>query len=162
MPDEGDHALAIPSNALHLRRFTPPPTGSIPPVRVLVMDTNRDVAQTLARTVERLPGVEAVVSHSIGEALEMVEEAQFDAALVDLGLDARGVDLLLAIRMASPETIRILLSAWPDESVAVGGAVFTGAQAWFQKPWNTGSLLDTLRKLLGPRQVRIARGAYMN
>jgi ActR/RegA family two-component response regulator len=161
MAEQDDRPLLVPVGTLNLRPIARA-SFPLPPVRVLVVDADKEVAQTLARTIERLPETEVVVAHSVPDALDMIREANFDAALVDLGLDARGVDLLLAIRMASPETIRVLLSAWPDESIAVGGAVFTGAQAWFQKPWNTGSLLSTVQGLLKPKSVRVAEGAHLN
>lgn len=152
--------------SLHLalrepRRFRLPPVD-VAPLRVLVVDDDRDVAKTLARTIERLTHVEAVVATSRAEAFDMACEDAFDAALVDLGLEQKGLDLLAALRDMCPATVRVVMSAWPDESVAVGGAVRTGAQAYVLKPWDTTILLKTLDRLLAPRTLRIASGPLLN
>lgn len=138
------------------------PGIEVAPAKVLIVDDDRDVAKTLARTIERLPGVEAVVATSRAEAFDMACEERFDLALVDLGIEAKGVDLLLAIRDASPDTRRVLLSAWADESIAEGGAVFCGAHAYVLKPWDTEILRVTLEKLLRPKMLRIASGPMLN
>lgn len=79
-------------------------------LRVLVVDDNRDAADTLADLL-RLYGADVRVCYDAGSALETVREFPYDAAVLDVHMP--GIDgCELARRLhASPGARRVLLVA---------------------------------------------------
>lgn len=89
----------------------------LPPRRVLVVDDNVDVADTLAELLEAL-GAIVEVAYDARAALEAISTFEPDAVLVDIGMpDMDGYELARTIR-ASPQHRRLLLIAltgWGQE-----------------------------------------------
>ena len=70
--------------------------------RILVVDDDRGIGQMLTRALGR-HGYEVDATTSADEALEMVESAGYDAALVDLVMPERdGADLAGTLRRRFP------------------------------------------------------------
>jgi PAS domain S-box-containing protein len=81
-----------------------------PGMRVLVVDDNRDAAETLAMMLEAM-GYEVAVEYGPREALARVEGASFQACLLDIGLpDMDGYELAGRLR-ARTETAGALIIA---------------------------------------------------
>lgn len=90
-----------------------------PGARVLVVDDNRDFAQTLAETLELL-GHDVYLAHDAAEALQAVDEVWPDLALLDINLPGMdGHDLakkLTARRPVGRELRLVALTGYGDES----------------------------------------------
>ena len=91
--------------------------GKLPSKRVLVVDDNRDAAETLAALLSEL-GATVTVAHSGPAALEILKTFQPEAVLLDIGMpEMDGYEVSRRIR-ATPDNGRILLIAltgWGQE-----------------------------------------------
>jgi two-component system CheB/CheR fusion protein len=86
------------------------PAGPVPPRRVLVVDDNRDSADSLA-TLLQLGGHEVVTAHNGMKALEAARAFRPDVVLLDIGLPGMtGLEVARALR-ERPETRPALIVA---------------------------------------------------
>jgi CheY-like chemotaxis protein len=68
------------------------------PRRVLIVDDNRDAADTLADVIRRWQGT-ATVAYDARTALALARELRFDVALLDIGMpNMNGLELARALR----------------------------------------------------------------
>ncbi|TDV33775.1 PAS/PAC sensor hybrid histidine kinase [Paraburkholderia caballeronis] len=86
----------MPAAAAH--HGAPAALGELPPLRVLVVDDNRDSADSLAMLLE-LKGHDVRVAYSAAQAREQVEGFTPDAALIDIAMpEIDGYDALRELR----------------------------------------------------------------
>jgi CheY-like chemotaxis protein len=117
----------------------------LPPINVLVVDDNRDAAETLQMLLDLL-GVRARVAHEGPTALTMFETETPDAVLLDIGMPGMdGYEVARKLRARHPE--------WPGTLVALSGwgqeaDRRKGQQAGFDHHLVKPVELDTLRQLL--------------
>ncbi|MEO8797005.1 MAG: response regulator, partial [Polyangiaceae bacterium] len=97
--------------------------------RVLIVDNNRDLVETLRDVLE--PQGFTVVTASRGdEAMAMARADGFDVAIVDVKLpDASGVDLIEPLRGASMPSEVVLITGFATVDAAIG-ALRSGAFAF--------------------------------
>lgn len=77
-------------------------------------------------------------------ALSLIEQLDFDVALVDLRLtDMDGLDIVRHLRQASPDTSVIILTAYASLDSAVE-ALRQGAHDYLTKPFDTAELLASV------------------
>ena len=91
--------------------------AAVPPRRVLIVDDNRDAADSLAMLVEH-GGHTALVAYDGATALEAVERERPDVVLLDIGLPQMdGHDVCREIRKAPwGRTMRVIaLTGWGQE-----------------------------------------------
>ncbi len=90
--------------------------------------------------------MEAEIVSSPAAALEALQVADFDAALIDLNYTRdttsghEGLDLLSAIRNVDSDLPVIVMTAWANVDLAVQ-AMLRGARDFIQKPWENQRLL---------------------
>ncbi len=87
-------------------------------------------------------------------SLESLEQSRFDLVISDNrlpGID--GLSFLKEVGVQHPETIRILITAYPEEDI-VSGAEEAGIDDFIQKPFTAERLVRSLRDLLGRRGRR--------
>ena len=102
--------------------------------RVLVVDDNRDAADTLAELV-RVLGHEAEVAYDGQAALDAVRERSPDVVLCDLGLPGMsGYDVAKAVRAAGNDAVRLLAVSGYAQPEDVRRAVEAGFDAHVAKP----------------------------
>src|SRR5436189_3033405 len=85
--------------------------------RILVVDDNRDAANTLARLLSVL-GHEARVAYGGSEALEIATEFPFDMAFIDIGMpDPNGYETVARLRQnrMSADVVMVALTGWSQE-----------------------------------------------
>jgi DNA-binding NtrC family response regulator len=131
--------------------------GQTTPVRILVADDQVDILDAL-RLLLSDDGYEVTVARSPGEALERLEGAEFDAAILDLNYTRdttsgqEGLDLMERIRTLDPTLPVLVVTAWSSVSGAVE-AMRRGARDYIEKPWDDERLLVTVRTQVDLRRA---------
>lgn len=102
--------------------------------KVLVVDDEPELLRMIGQTLGAA-GYAAVGAASGERALELVNQHEFDAALVDknLGRGIDGVELLRHLRKRQPRCACIIMTAFPSMGSAVE-ALRIGAQDYVEKP----------------------------
>jgi len=139
------------------RRPAAPSGSSIPehaverragPRRILVVDDNNLAANSLARLLQ-IEGYEADARYCGIDAVRAVDELDFDAVILDIGMPRmNGYDACRAIRSkpAGQNMILIALTGWGQES-DIRRTKEAGFDAHIVKPPNPGQLIDVLESL---------------
>jgi len=114
-------------------------------MRALVVDDSSTIRAILCLYLKKMDidGVEAADAH---EALERLQEAPFDFALVDWNMpEMDGIDLIRQIRkVPAYDALPLLMVTTNEESEHLGTAMDAGANEYIQKPCT----LDMLREKL--------------
>ncbi len=112
--------------------------------RVLVVDDERDHAEAMAEILERV-GYEVTTATSGEEALELLDQEDFDIVITDLVMgEVSGIDVLKAARRAVPDVEVIVISARGGVEAAVE-AMRQGAATFLEKPLN----IEAVRQVVG-------------
>jgi len=131
--------------------------GLTTPVRILVADDQLDILDAL-RLLLTDEGYEVTAARSPGEALERLEGAEFDLAILDLNYTRdttsgqEGLDLMERIRALDPTLPVLVVTAWSSVSGAVE-AMRRGARDYIEKPWDDERLLVTVRMQVDLRRA---------
>ncbi|HVZ44936.1 MAG TPA: response regulator, partial [Ramlibacter sp.] len=106
--------LSLPLEAPSQPQAAAPKTAqALPGIRVLVVDDNRDAADTL-QVLLQLLGAQAQVAHGGQAALDLFERERHDAILLDIGMpDMDGYQVARTLRARHPE--------WPGTLIALTG-----------------------------------------
>jgi DNA-binding NtrC family response regulator len=127
------------------------------PIRILVADDQVDILDALKLLLSD-EGYDVVMARSPGEALERLEGAEFDAAILDLNYTRdttsgqEGLDLMERIRTLDPTLPVLVVTAWSSVSGAVE-AMRRGARDYIEKPWDDERLLVTVRTQVDLRRA---------
>jgi two-component system response regulator GlrR len=125
---------------------------------ILIVDDDKNMLEVLSLRLET-EGYTVTATPGAQDALNMVEDALFDLALVDLKLAGRenGIDLMEKIHQVAPEMPVIILTAYGTIDTAVE-AMKRGAYSYLTKPFNRRELLlqikNGLEKSSLSREVR--------
>lgn len=127
--------------------------------KVLVVDDDESVAITLAGILGSA-GYRPEIANSADEAFRMLDDGQFDAAVVDLRLgEDSGLSVMQQLRWASPRTVFLVLTGYGSLETAVE-ALRLGASDYLFKPCDIGELKAALARGLERRvaeEAEIAR-----
>jgi DNA-binding NtrC family response regulator len=127
------------------------------PLRVLVADDQHDITDAL-RLLLADEGFEVVTARSPAEALERLEAAEFDTAILDLNYTRdttsgqEGLDLLERIRGIDATLPVLVMTAWSSVAGAVE-AMRRGARDYVEKPWDDERLLAMVRTQVDLRRA---------
>jgi response regulator RpfG family c-di-GMP phosphodiesterase len=115
--------------------------------RILCVDDEPAVLAALRRAFRGEP-YEVVTTDNPELALELLEEATFSLILLDQRMPGMtGTDLAERARRRSPNSVRVLLTAYPALAQVRHG--LAGDVEWLLgKPWNDDVLRLTVRRLL--------------
>jgi len=115
---------------------------------ILCVDDETEILNALRRCFRNEP-YEVITAGGTEEALGWLAELPIvDLILTDERMpNMRGTDLLQEVRRRSPETIRVILTGYPSESLIQRGLA-AGAGVLLYKPWDDELLRDTVRRLL--------------
>ena len=106
------------------------------PVRVLLIEDNPGDARLLSESLERSTAPALFnLTHveRLGDALTLLSERAFDAALLDLGLpDSHGLNTLRRVRSAAADLPIVVLTGFEDDDVEIE-ALREGAQDYLSK-----------------------------
>jgi len=116
-----------------------------PKIRLLIVDDDAPLRQTLARRFQR-QGWSVVEAGSGEEAAGLAQQRHFDLALLDLHLPGiTGIDLLERLKNCQPELEAIMLTAHGSMETAID-AMKRGAYDYLTKPFHLPDLEIHLEK----------------
>lgn len=121
--------------------------------RILVVDDERDFADTLAQLL-KLEGFQVEVAYTLSTAEKTLETFAADIALIDIRIgnvggksDAGGISLATTIRLSYPDLTCIMMTAHASVETAVA-AMLEGAYDYLSKPFFTEDLIATISRCL--------------
>jgi response regulator RpfG family c-di-GMP phosphodiesterase len=137
-------------------------TGDAEKFTLLCVDDDPGVLNALRRLLT-LEGYRLLTATSGEEGLKMLRSTTVDLVVSDMkmpGMD--GAQFLEQVKAHSPDTIRILLTAYPDLHSTVTAINRAGIYRYIEKPWDNDVLLGILddvleRKLLEREKARLER-----
>ncbi|MDX1524031.1 MAG: response regulator transcription factor [Anaerolineae bacterium] len=113
--------------------------------QILIVDDEHSIRFFLKEILTR-DGHQVVTVESGEAALQIIEEQEFDLALIDLNLGSMtGIDVLTALRKQSPDTVPIVLTAHASLETSVD-ALRQGAHDYLFKPCKTVELRESVRR----------------
>ena len=116
------------------------------PFRVLVVD-DEPAQRELVAGFLRKHGFDVVLAGGGREAVARFKQEPFDLVLTDQRMpDLSGLEVLEAVRSASPETAVVIITAYGTIETAVS-AVKAGAADYLTKPLNLDDLLHRVHRL---------------
>ncbi len=121
-------------------------------MRILIADDQPDVLEALRLLLKR-EGFKIESAESPGQALQMIENRDYDAAIIDLNYTRdttsgqEGLDLLAKIQNVDSMLPVIVMTAWGSVDLAVE-AMRRGARDFIQKPWENERLSSIVRTQL--------------
>ncbi len=125
-----------------------------PPLRLLVVDDDELLRETVARRFQRL-GMAVTEAGDAEEALAKAAHAAYDVALLDLHMPGMtGIDLLARLKEQWPELEAIMLTAHGSIETAIE-AMRRGAYDYLTKPFQFPELEIHVQKAY--EKVRLAR-----
>jgi len=102
-------------------------------LRVLIVDDNEDLAESLAMVLE-LRGYEAEVAHTGEEAIRTFRDNDFDIAFMDVKLPGNnGVESYMEIRKFKPDARMVMMTGYSMEQL-LDKAMENGAWGVIHKP----------------------------
>ncbi len=121
-----------------------PAIGAAERERVLVVDDEFNFVVLLDRVLSK-KGYQVMTAGNAEEALELVDGgAAFDVAIIDIRMGPMdGLTLLGELKREQPGVKVIMLTAYPSYETRVT-SIKNGASAYFTKPVELKSLLDTV------------------
>jgi DNA-binding NtrC family response regulator len=129
-------------------------TPTSPALRLLIVDDDESLRQTLARRFQRL-GMAVVEAADGEEALAKAGHAAYDVALLDLHMPGMtGIELLGRLKELWPELEAIMLTAHGSIETAIQ-AMKQGAYDYLTKPFQMADLEVHVQKAY--EKVRLAR-----
>src|SRR5690349_1966101 len=114
--------------------------------RILVVDDDEAIRQTLAKTLERA-GYEVVLAVDGREAIRLFRTTPVDVAIVDIWMPEKdGLETLMEMRRHSPDARVIAMSGGARLGITspLEWARRFGAKAILTKPFSSDELLATL------------------
>ena len=121
-------------------------------MRILIADDQPDVLEALRLLLKR-EGYKIESAESPQQALQAIENRDFDAAIIDLNYTRdttsgqEGLDLLARIQTLDSMLPVIVMTAWGSVDLAVE-AMRRGARDFIQKPWENERLSSIVRTQL--------------
>src|SRR5712691_8246240 len=119
--------------------------GMRPLRRILIVDDDAALRQSLAEQLERHGEFASRDCDNAAAALEIVQHERFDAVLLDIGLpDMDGREVCRLMRRAAVNVAIVMLTAADSEADTVQG-LDAGANDYVTKPFRLNELLARLR-----------------
>ncbi|CAG0984764.1 partial Regulatory protein AtoC, partial [Myxococcaceae bacterium] len=115
--------------------------------RILVVDDERSMQEFLEICFRR-DGYDVETAGDVDAALAILESEDFDVVVSDLQMPGKsGLDLLRAVREASPETAVVLVTAFATTETAIE-AMKEGAYDYVTKPFKVDEIRLVVEKAL--------------
>lgn len=124
--------------------------------KVLLVDDEEEFVETLAERM-RTRGMDVSTSNSGANALQLVDDEDFDVVVLDLkmpGVD--GIEALKRIKRRRPEIQVVLLTGHATVEKGVE-AIKEGALEFLEKPVDLRSLTDAIGKARATKMVLVEK-----
>ena len=128
-------------------------------MRILVAEDERDMNRLITRTLEK-EGYGVDSCHDGDEALNYLDSADYDAAILDIMMPRRdGYEVLKHLRGLGKETPVLFLTARDSIADRVAG-LDLGADDYLIKPFDFDELLARIRVLTRKRPIELSSREY--
>jgi len=125
-----------------------------PKARILVVDDERSMQEFLEIFLRR-EGYDVATAGDVDSALAQLEADEVDLLITDMQMPGRsGLDLILAARDVSPETIAIVVTAFGTTDSAIS-AMKEGAYDYLTKPFKVDELRLVIEKALEKKVLAV-------
>jgi len=118
--------------------------------RVLIVDDDADLSETLARLLGRR-GHTCLVAASGSEAIDLIDAASPDVVVTDLHMPGTdGLAVTRRARQKSPPIPVVLMTAYPMAETGPGARIASGI-FHLAKPFANAEILDAVERALNSR-----------
>lgn len=122
---------------------------------VLCVDDDASILNSLRRLFEREP-YDLLTAETPREALELLRGRKVSMIISDQRLPGMsGIDLMRVVHNDFPDTIRVMLTAYPD-STTLRERNHLRIERYLTKPWQDDHLRSAIRHLLRRRRARLS------
>jgi sensor c-di-GMP phosphodiesterase-like protein/ActR/RegA family two-component response regulator len=122
---------------------------------VLIVDDDLESADALANAIAS-PHIKIKMARTAAEAFEALADEQMAIVMADYRMpDMNGVVLLERVKLLYPETIRMIVTAYPAYESAADAINLAGIFKFVAKPWDPVTLRSDIRSAL-ELHVRLA------
>jgi CheY-like chemotaxis protein/anti-sigma regulatory factor (Ser/Thr protein kinase) len=129
--------------------------------RILVVDDEKDVRDTLSEMIESL-GYGVVVAENGVKALDRVRTERIDLVITDLSMpEMSGLDLIVEAKRISPNIPIAVISAYGNVENTTY-ALTRGAFSFIAKPFKMSQIKDMIRKGKQLRELSLGTYALMD
>jgi DNA-binding NarL/FixJ family response regulator len=120
-----------------------------PPVRILIVDDHKALAEGLQNLLDKEPAVEVVgVAHDGRGALELAGSTQADVMLLDIGLpDMDGIEVCAQLASGHP-MLKVLALSMHQEEAFVTAMLEAGAKGYLIKSAGRGEILEAIASVV--------------
>lgn len=127
------------------------------PASILIVDDNELNRDMLSRRLER-SGYATTTAEDGKEALELVEEQNFDIVLLDIGMpEMNGIEVLKTLRLTStPTELPVIMVSAKNQSTDVVEALSLGANDYVTKPVDLPVVLARINTQLAYKRAEAA------
>lgn len=128
----------------------PPPRESV----VLVVDDEPDIVGALrAVLTRRLKGVRVVTATSPREGLELLDREPVDLVMSDYKMPGMtGMEFLASARARAPSVVRVMMTAFPQDSLAIQAINELKLDHFFTKPFSLEAAAEVVGQLLDAKR----------
>jgi response regulator RpfG family c-di-GMP phosphodiesterase len=128
---------------------------------VVCVDDEPAILAALRRSLRQDP-YDVLTTLSPEDALRWVGSREVSLVISDQRMPGmQGTELLEEVSRRSPSTARIILTAYPGETVATPG-LRRRLECMISKPWDTAMLRRTIRQLLMERELDARQEEVLN
>lgn len=127
--------------------------------KVLIVDDNQGIRTALS-TLFDIHGIAVLTMSTPEAALQAIRRENIGVVIQDMNFTQdttggeEGIRLFRDIHEHDPDLPVLLMTAWTSLETAVR-LVKEGAEDYFGKPWDDDKLINSVRKLLGVRSLRM-------
>ena len=118
-------------------------------MKVLIVDDSQAIAETLSKML-KLEGHEPAMANGGKEGLQMIENGDFGAVMLDLQMPGfSGIDVINSLERSGKIKLNkiIVMTASSISSVELHELKKQGVFVWVRKPIDNNEILNTLRSL---------------
>ena len=129
-------------------------------LEILIVDDEAPILRSLKRTLTQLIASNVDTAASGEEGLEKCHHKSYDIIISDLNMPGiNGIDFLKQVAQFSPETIRIMLTAYGDVEYVLDAVNNANVWSYLRKPWDDRSLSVVIQQAVAMRKLLVERTA---
>jgi DNA-binding NtrC family response regulator len=114
-------------------------------ISVLIVDDEANYRNTLSKILS-VKGYETTIAESGFQALDIMNDREFDAVLMDIKMPAmNGVETYKKMKAIRPEAVVIMMTAFSVENL-IEDAIKEGAYAVVRKPFDVDMIINMIEK----------------